>query len=168
MYRRLMSAPILPDTAERSRPHLALVSSAAPAPSTPPLRRRGERAAVDAHLGVRMRMRRTLLGIGQQQLAVALGISYQQVRNYECGANRISASTLWELSCLLDVPVSFFFDDMAPQPQPAAIATTPNDKALMRRQTLELVRAFYAVPETARNQLFDFVKSMARTLTQRP
>ncbi len=168
-----MSAPGIPDSGERLRPRLALVSNPdepaqeGPAPAELRQRQRAkERAATDAHIGVRIRLRRTLLGIGQQRLASELGVSYQQVQNYECGANRISASMLWELSRALDIPVSYFFDDMPEGPQSGNLATAPSDKAIMRRQTLELVRAFYAVPESARGQLFDFVKSMARALSQ--
>ena len=174
MYLRVMSIPNIPQAMQRAPTRITLVSGpteTAPCDTATPPPRSGKRAqaraAADASIGTRLRMRRTLLGIGQEQLAAELGISYQQVHNYECGANRISASMLWELSRLLDVHVSYFFDDIPPEPQPGAIAIPPSDKATMRRQTLELVRAFYAVPESARTQLFDFVKSMARTFAPR-
>lgn len=67
---------------------------------------------VDAHVGNRIRLRRTLLGLSQEKLAEALGLTFQQVQKYERGANRVSASRLHELSRVLDVPIGFFFDDM--------------------------------------------------------
>ena len=67
---------------------------------------------VDIHVGGRVRLRRTLLGMNQGKLAEALGLAFQQVQKYERGANRISSSKLYQLSQILDVPVSIFFDDM--------------------------------------------------------
>jgi len=67
---------------------------------------------VDRHVGSRVRMRRKLLGISQEKLAHALGVSFQQVQKYERGSNRISASKLYEIACALDVPVLFFFEDL--------------------------------------------------------
>ena len=67
--------------------------------------------AIDLHVGKRLRLRRTLLGMSQEQLGAELNITFQQVQKYERGANRIGASRLFDLSRVLDVPVSFFFDD---------------------------------------------------------
>src|SRR4051812_42442557 len=67
----------------------------------------------DVHVGVRVRLRRTLLGMSQERLGDALGLTFQQVQKYERGANRIGASRLFQLSHILDVPVSYFFDEMA-------------------------------------------------------
>ena len=69
--------------------------------------------AIDLHVGKRLRLRRTLLGMSQEQLHAELNITFQQVQKYERGANRISASRLWDMSQILDVPVSYFFDDMS-------------------------------------------------------
>ena len=68
--------------------------------------------AVDMHVGKRIRLRRTLFGMSQEQLGVALSITFQQVQKYERGANRVSASRLWDISQILDVPISYFFEDM--------------------------------------------------------
>ena len=68
--------------------------------------------AIDMHVGNRVRLRRTLLGISQEQLGAELNVTFQQVQKYERGANRISASRLWDISQILDVPISYFFDDM--------------------------------------------------------
>jgi len=67
---------------------------------------------IDVHVGSRVRLRRTLLGMSQEKLGEALGLTFQQVQKYERGVNRIGASRLYHLSQILDVPVSFFFDDM--------------------------------------------------------
>lgn len=74
---------------------------------------------VDIHVGNRIRLRRTLLGMSQEKLGNALNLTFQQVQKYERGANRLSASRLWEVAKVLDVPLSFFFDDM-----PGELATT--------------------------------------------
>jgi len=77
---------------------------------------------VDVHVGARMRLRRTLLGISQEKLGEAIGLTFQQIQKYERGTNRISASRLFDLARVLDVPISFFFDDMPD----AAAASSPS------------------------------------------
>ena len=72
--------------------------------------------AIDAHVGARLRLRRMLLGMSQEKLARTIGLSFQQVQKYECGNNRIGAGRLYDLSRALDVPVSFFYEDIAPVP----------------------------------------------------
>ena len=67
---------------------------------------------VDLHVGQRVRQRRWLLGMTQQQLAEKVGIKFQQIQKYETGANRISSSRLWDISEVMDVPVNFFFDGL--------------------------------------------------------
>ena len=74
---------------------------------------------IDVHVGKRLRLRRTLLGMSQERLGERLGLTFQQVQKYERGANRIGSSRLFELGQILDVPVSFFFDDM-PRAETAA------------------------------------------------
>jgi len=126
---------------------------------------------VDIHVGSRVRLRRTLLGLSQEKLGEAVGLTFQQIQKYERGANRIGASRLFEFSRILDVPVSFFFDDMAErakvregqeavgladQPQ-AALEPDP----LTRRETLELVRAYYRIGDPqVRKRLFELAKSL--------
>src|ERR1700748_3815102 len=75
--------------------------------------RDGKPNPVDVHVGSRVRLRRTLLGMSQEKLGEAIGLTFQQVQKYERGANRIGASRLFDLSRVLDVPVSFFFDEMS-------------------------------------------------------
>jgi transcriptional regulator with XRE-family HTH domain len=132
---------------------------------------------IDIHVGSRIRLRRTLLGMSQERLGEALGLTFQQVQKYERGVNRVGASRLFDLSRVLDVPISFFFDDL-----PESLANTYGshlnrrgsglsetqdgftDDALNRRETLELVRAYYRIIDPAvRKRVFDLIKSMGPT-----
>ncbi|MCH8112677.1 MAG: helix-turn-helix transcriptional regulator [Proteobacteria bacterium] len=114
---------------------------------------------VDAHVGSRVRLRRTLLGMNQTQLGGALGVRFQQLQKNERGMNRIGASRLWQLSQVLDVPVSYFFEGIehgaAPEPVPT-------------RAALELMRNFRAIrtPEV-RNTLSGLVRNIAAAETER-
>ena len=124
---------------------------------------------IDIHVGSRIRLRRTMLGMSQEKLGEAIGLTFQQVQKYERGANRIGASRLFDLSRILDVPVSFFFDD-APETdlesyryegveeEPQLIELDP----MAKKETLDLVRAYYKVPDPAvRKRLFELTKSLA-------
>jgi len=110
--------------------------------------------------------------MSQERLGQAIGLTFQQVQKYERGANRIGASRLYDLSRVLDVPVSFFFDDINPAVavQVAEGASAMSEAAparyepdpMMRRETLELVRAYYRVTDPAtRRRLFELVKAIA-------
>jgi transcriptional regulator with XRE-family HTH domain len=125
----------------------------------------------DVHVGSRVRLRRTLLGMSQERLGEAIGLTFQQVQKYERGANRVGASRLYDLSRVLDVPVSFFFEDMAPHesgtPVPGgALASEKSEKdPLLKRETLELVRAYYKIPDVqVRRRLFELAKALAKTV----
>jgi transcriptional regulator with XRE-family HTH domain len=128
---------------------------------------------IDVHVGGRIRLRRTLMGMSQERLGDALGLTFQQVQKYERGVNRVGASRLFDLSRVLDVPISFFFDDMpesltstfggtARRQTSGADHTDPfGDDTLNRRETLELVRAYYRITDpTVRKRMFDLIKSM--------
>ncbi len=132
---------------------------------------------IDVHVGTRIRLRRTLLGMSQERLGEALGLTFQQVQKYERGVNRVGASRLFDLSRVLDVPISFFFDDM-PDNLSTAFGAPPGrrppgaldsgdssaDEALNRRETLELVRAYYRITDpSVRKRVFDLIKSMGPT-----
>lgn len=67
---------------------------------------------IDLHIGKRLRRRRRLLGLTQQQLACSVGVRFQQIQKYECGANKVSAARLWRLSEALEVPVGYFYDGL--------------------------------------------------------
>jgi transcriptional regulator with XRE-family HTH domain len=128
---------------------------------------------IDVHVGSRIRLRRTLLGMSQERLGESLGLTFQQVQKYERGVNRVGASRLFDLSRVLDVPISFFFDDM-PDSLAANFGGVPNrraggaeaqdpfgDDTLSRRETLELVRAYYRITDPSiRKRVFDLIKSM--------
>lgn len=131
----------------------------------------GKPNPVDVHVGSRVRLRRTLLGLSQEKLGESLGLTFQQVQKYERGANRIGASRLWDLSRVLDVPVSYFYEDMgadtanlSPRHVNAEI-TELEDTAgdpLTRRETLELVRAYYKIQDlTLRRRFYDLAKAIA-------
>lgn len=133
--------------------------------------------AVDMHVGKRVRLRRTLLGLSQEQLGTELNVTFQQVQKYERGANRISASRLWDIGQILDVPINYFFDDMTEntmQSSPRRISrggeildmTDEQIKDPMaRRETLELVRTYYLIEKPlVRKRISEMVKSIATTL----
>lgn len=137
--------------------------------------REGRPSPIDVHVGSRIRLRRTLLGMSQERLGEALGLTFQQVQKYERGVNRVGASRLFDLSRVLDVPISFFFDDMPESvtsafgAQPARRAVGFSDPqenavaedAMSRRETLELVRAYYRISDPAlRKRVLDLIKSM--------
>ena len=112
---------------------------------------------IDVHVGSRARLRRTLLGMNQTQLGEKLGITYQQIQKYETGFNRISASRLYQMTRIMDVPVSFFFDGL----DEVASAWLP-DNIVVKRETLEFVRAYYRIGDpAARKGLSDLIKAMA-------
>ena len=111
---------------------------------------------VDAHVGKRIRHRRWMLGMTQQQLADRVGIKFQQIQKYETGMNRVSASRLYEIAGVLDVPVAFFFEGLggeAPSPNAADI--------LADKEAMELIRAYYAIPEAQRRRLFDLARVLS-------
>ncbi len=124
---------------------------------------------VDVHVGGRMRLRRTLLGYSQEKLGKAVGLTFQQIQKYERGANRIGASRLYQFSKILDVPVAFFYDDMPAevdeaQPGLAEDDGTPFDQQqFTRRETLKLVRAYYAIADPAiRHRIYELTRSVAQ------
>lgn len=128
--------------------------------------------AIDLHVGKRLRRRRRLLGLTQQQLAESIGIRFQQIQKYECGANRVTASRLFELAVALNVPVGYFFEGVqTTQPDlagalPGANAQPANDRDLIaadvlsQKETLELIRAYYKLGERPRRRLLDLAKAL--------
>ncbi len=134
----------------------------------------GKPNPIDVHVGNRVRLRRTLLGLSQGKLGEALGLTFQQVQKYERGANRISASRLYDFGRILDVPISFFFDDMSDDTKAAApsmIANiSPEDEQIanmdsdpmVRRETLELARVYYRIENPKlRRQIYDLARALA-------
>jgi transcriptional regulator with XRE-family HTH domain len=124
----------------------------------------------DAHVGSRLRAARTLAGFSQERLGVSVQLSFQQVQKYEKGLNRISASRLQQFAQLLNVPPSYFFEDMPgvpeqpkARPEHAVVPVVENDKGpVSQRQALELVRNFGKIPDaTVRDRLFQLIKAAA-------
>ena len=111
---------------------------------------------IDLHLGRRLRRRRRLLGLTQQQLALAVGIRFQQIQKYECGANRISAARLWQLAEALETPVAYFYDGLAE----AAAREEERGEMFSRKETLDLIQAYYRLSERPRRRLLDLAKSL--------
>ncbi len=117
----------------------------------------------DLHVGKRLRRRRRLLGMTQQDLASQVGVRFQQIQKYECGANRITASRLYELAKAMNVSVQYFFDGI-----PAADAPDAANDAeqrmegdiLSQKETLELVRAYYRLSERPRRRLLELAKAL--------
>ena len=116
---------------------------------------------VDVHVGKRVRHRRWMAGMTQQQLAERVGIKFQQIQKYETGTNRISASRLWDISEALNVPVAFFFEGLRGQDADAAENGRPGGDILADKEALELVRSYYAIPETQRRRLFELARVLS-------
>lgn len=136
---------------------------------------------IDAHVGARIRRRRALLGMSQEQLGDALGVTFQQIQKYERGANRVGASRLFDISRVLDVPISYFFEDIsqdisetplsgprgrtygfAETQEPFNVDVEPSlNDPLRKHETLELVSAYYRITDPAmRKRMFDLVRSL--------
>ncbi len=130
---------------------------------------------VDVHVGARLRLRRNLIGMSQEQIGKASGLTFQQIQKYERGTNRMGASRLYQLGRLLNVPVSWFFEEMPAavggksqqglsDNEQAALEDAPQNDSqiLQRRETLELIRAYYRISDPKqRRKVYDLVKSMA-------
>ena len=133
----------------------------------------GKPNPIDIHVGARIRLRRTLLGMSQQKLGEAIGLTFQQVQKYERGTNRVGSSRMFELARVLDVPVSYFFEEMGSdvaargRQHAFGIATeAPNAGGgadpMTKRETLELVRAYYKITDSkVRKRLFEMTKALA-------
>ena len=134
---------------------------------------RGKPDPVDVHVGNRVRQRRTLMGMSQEKLGVALGLTFQQVQKYERGANRMGASRLHQISQILDVPVEYFFEDLPkehsfkpgrPSPGLSEKQEPFRNDPLAKRETLELVRAYYKIRDPrVRKRLFELTKTLAKS-----
>ena len=130
---------------------------------------------VDVHVGGRVRLRRVFLGYSQEKLANALGLTFQQIQKYERGANRISASKLYELSRILSVPVTYFFEGVESEGE--AGASTGQDAGAAaagaihssdpdftnQRETLQLISSYYRIPDAkVRAEVLSLLKTLGR------
>ena len=136
---------------------------------------------VDLHVGERLRARRLILGISQEKLAEFAGVTFQQIQKYERGKNRISASRLWQFSKMLQVPVSYFFENfrersravaeqaygLADNDQEGFTGEEEEQNVMERRETLLLIREYYSIPDPKlRKDLLKMIKTMAATMRQ--
>jgi transcriptional regulator with XRE-family HTH domain len=116
---------------------------------------------VALYVGKRLRRRRRLLGLSQQDLAGQVGVRFQQIQKYECGANRITASRLFSLATALNVNINYFFDGLAADgKQTPANENSLAGDILSQKETLELVRAYYRLGERPRRRLLDLARSL--------
>jgi transcriptional regulator with XRE-family HTH domain len=124
---------------------------------------------VDIHVGKRIRQRRWLTGMTQQKLAELVGIKFQQIQKYETGANRVSASRLWDIADALEVNVAFFFESMQEDAADTATARQPKNRALANvpldvtgdKEAMDLIRSYYAIPEDQRRRLFELARVLS-------
>lgn len=140
----------------------------------------GQPNPIDVHVGNRIRLRRTLLGLSQEKMASLLGLTFQQVQKYERGMNRVGASRLWDIGKVLDVPIGFFYEDMdsevasqsprmfsLPDSTPLCFAEEQDNfdvDPMNRQETIELVRAYYKIPNRkAAKHLYDLIIAMSKT-----
>lgn len=122
----------------------------------------GQRAKrIDQHVGERIRLRRTELGLTQEQLAEALQVSYQQIQKYETGANRISAGRLYEVAHRLEVDIGYFVEDLAVDDgRPAS----PLEHGGRQRATIELVRKFAQIEDP---EIRAAIAGLVKTIVER-
>ena len=118
-------------------------------------------ADVDLHFGKRLRARRRKLAMTQVDVANMVGVGFQQIQKYESGANRISASRLWDLAKALEMPVSFFFDGLETGKGGGPAAA--DDGLLQNKETMDLIRAYYALNESPRRRLLELAKALSVT-----
>lgn len=140
----------------------------------------GQPNPIDVHVGNRIRLRRTLLGLSQEKLAALLGLTFQQVQKYERGMNRVGASRLWDIGKVLEVPIGFFYEDMdrkvanqsprmfsLPDSTPLCLAEDAevlDIDPMHRQETIELVKAYYKIPNRkAAKHMFDLIVTMSKT-----
>ncbi|GAB3122157.1 hypothetical protein GCM10027256_14300 [Novispirillum itersonii subsp. nipponicum] len=136
---------------------------------------------VDVHVGSRVRLRRMLMGLSQERLGEALGLTFQQVQKYERGINRIGASRLWDLSRVLGTPVGYFFDNMDeavarasprqlvdcppgddPAGLPASADLTAGSADAGHREVLELIRAYNRIADPmVRRRIYELTRTLS-------
>ncbi|MES2931612.1 MAG: helix-turn-helix transcriptional regulator [Patescibacteria group bacterium] len=113
---------------------------------------------IDSHLGKRLRRLRRLLGLTQQQLGTKVGIRFQQIQKYECGANRISAARLWQLAEALESSVTYFYDGLREALEGREVEGDGEEHS--RRETLDMIEAYYQLDEVPRRRLVELARAM--------
>lgn len=131
---------------------------------------------IDVYVGSRMQLRRTLMGLTQEQLAKAIGVSFQQVQKYERGLNRLSASRLFDVCQALGVPITYFYEDVPEDvlrsrqrnndvTDPAALggrARRGSGDLMSKTESLELVRSYWHMPTNQREKVRALIDTLAR------
>jgi len=115
---------------------------------------------IDVHLGKMIRRRRRLLGLTQDWLGGFVGVRFQQIQKYECGGNKISAARLWLVAEALQVPVSYFYDGLVDGAGSQIVADEDAGEKFARKETLDLIRAYYELGERPRRRLLELAKSL--------
>ena len=142
------------------------------------MKTKGVPSEIDVHVGQRLRVRRSLLGFSQEKLASLVGLTFQQIQKYERGTNRVSAGRLYELSKILDVPVTYFFEQINDN-NSAKAGLSDNEQdgfeaaddenfsdVMTKKETLDLVRIYYSIEnEDTRKDIVKFIKSMAERIS---
>lgn len=113
---------------------------------------------VDVHVGKRIRHRRWMTGVTQQQLAEKVGIKFQQIQKYETGMNRVSASRLWDIAAALEVSIGFFFEGLEGGVGGTDSSTELIDGLVADREALDLLRSYNAMPVEQRRSLSDLAR----------
>jgi len=117
---------------------------------------------VDVHVGKRIRQRRLLLKTTQQQVSDQVGVRFQQMQKYETGKNRVSASRLWDIANVLDVPVSFFFEGLDAQNKGGLAKSDLTLSILHEKEALDLLRAYYAMPKNQQLHILQLIRALSK------
>ena len=137
--------------------------------------KKGRASSIDEYVGAQLRQRRTLMGLSQEKLAEAVGITFQQIQKYENGANRVSAGRLFEFSKILNIPISYFFDNILDEKssqspfygmaEESQAGFEPQEDLIRKKETIDLIRTYYSVKnEDQRKDLLKMVKTMAKNM----
>ncbi|MCK5284725.1 MAG: helix-turn-helix transcriptional regulator [Alphaproteobacteria bacterium] len=131
---------------------------------------KGTPDSVDVHVGQRLRIRRSLLGLSQEKLAESIGLTFQQIQKYERGMNRISAGRLYQFSKILSIPISYFYDNIqniSSKELTHGLSDSEqeefnNEDIMQSKETLDMIRMYYSIKDPEmRKDIFKFIKSMA-------
>lgn len=127
---------------------------------------------IDVHVGKKLQLRRTLLGMSQERLGTLIGLTFQQIQKYESGANRVSSSRLFDIAQVLEIGIPYFFEGMTAQVEEQSpghlqgavpLVTDEEKDPMARRETLELVRAYYQIKSPkVRKHLVDLARSLGK------
>lgn len=135
--------------------------------------KKGRASSIDEYVGARLKQRRTLMGLSQEKLADAVGITFQQIQKYENGANRVSAGRLFEFSTILGVPINYFFEKIAPKQDHGAFGLAESEQAgfesqgdlIQKKETIDLIRTYYQIKnEDQRRDLLKMLKTMVKNM----